>query len=226
MKIQKDGVAVAGSDLTWDNTNVVCFGADALIQTPAGEVAAGDLSVGDQVQTRDAGPQTIRWIGSRKLDAAMLEAHPNLRPIRITAGALGNGLPRSDLIVSPQHRILVRSKIAQKMFGTHEVLVPARQLCEIEGIDLAEDLHEVTYVHFLFDAHQIVLSNGAESESLFTGAQALKSVGPAARNEIFAIFPELARPDHHPLAARELVSGRLARKLAVRHMKNHRPLVQ
>lgn len=214
-----------GEQLTYDNTNVLCFGADALIRTATGDVMAGDLAVGDLVHTRDAGLQAIRWIGIRKIDAATLSAHPSLRPIRIRQGALGAGLPTTDLIVSPQHRVLVRSKIAQKMFGAAEVLVAAKQLCQIDGIDVAEDLRDVTYVHFLFNAHQIVLSNGAETESLFTGAEALKAVGPAAAVEIFTIFPELAQQDYLPVAARELVSGRLGRKLAVRHAQNGKPLV-
>ncbi|TKW63553.1 MAG: Hint domain-containing protein [Paracoccus denitrificans] len=225
LTVNNGGAAVAGGDLTHDNTNVVCFGADALIRTPTGEAAAADLAIGDLVETRDGGPQAIRWIGTRHLDAATLADNPKLRPVRIRAGALGEGLPQADLIVSPQHRMLVRSRIALKMFGAMEVLVAARQLCQIEGIDVADDLDSVTYVHFLFDAHQIVWANGAESESLFTGTEALRSVGPAAAAEIFAIFPELAAAEHDPLAARALVSSRLGRKLVVRHSQNEKPLV-
>ncbi len=222
--IQNGGAAVDGGGLTYDNTNVCCFGADAMIATDRADRAAGALSVGDLIQTRDAGLQAIRWIGKRTLTAAELAANPNLRPIRIRKGALGAGLPVADLIVSPQHRILVRSKIAQKMFGTMEVLVAARQLCQLDGIDLAEDLAQVTYVHFLFDDHQIVLANGAEAESLHTGEEALKSVGPAAVEEIFAIFPELRAGRARP-AARVLTSGRLGRKLVVRHVQNRKPLL-
>ncbi|WP_207100777.1 hypothetical protein [Paracoccus shandongensis] len=76
----------------------------------------------------------------------------------------------------------------------------------------------------LFDDHQIVLSNGAETESLHTGAQALDSVGPAAREEIFAIFPALRDGAERP-AARPMTSGRMGRKLAIRHHQNHKPLV-
>ncbi|MBA4489846.1 Hint domain-containing protein [Paracoccus sp. S1E-3] len=224
LTIQKDGAAVAGKDLTWDNTNVCCFGADTMIRTAKGEVEARSLSVGDLVETRDAGMQAIRWIGRRSFDSADLTEHPNLRPIRITRGALGSGLPEMDLIISPQHRMLVRSKIAQKMFGAMEVLVAAKQLCQLDGIDVAEDLTEVSYVHFLFEDHQIVLANGAEAESLHTGAEALKSVGPAAVEEIFAIFPELRQGRPRP-AARMLPSGRLGRKLVVRHLQNRKPLV-
>ncbi|WP_313136337.1 Hint domain-containing protein [Paracoccus jeotgali] len=225
MRIKDDLGAVDPLDLTWDNTNVVCFGADALIMADGDEVAAGDLQVGDLVETRDDGLQAIRWIGKRHLDADTLAAYPNLRPIRIRAGALGDGLPHSDLIVSPQHRILVRSRIAMKMFGAAEVLVAAKQLVQLDGIDIATDLDSVTYVHFLFDRHQIVLSNGAETESMFTGEEALRSVGPQAMAEIMAIFPELAQNHAEAVSARMLVSGRMGRKLAVRHAQNAKPLL-
>jgi hypothetical protein len=110
------------------------------------------------------------------------------------------------------------------MFGIDEVLVAAKQLCQMDGIDLACDLDGVTYVHFLFDDHQIVMSNGAETESLHPGTEALKSVGPAAREEIFAIFPDLRQGTERP-TARLLTSGRMGRQLAVRHQQNQKPLV-
>ena len=223
--LRNGGNAVAAETLDNTNTNVVCFGADALILTARGPVPAGKLAVGDQVQTRDAGLQPIRWIGQRSLGAAELEAAPNLRPIRIRAGALGRSTPDADLIVSPQHRVLVRSKIAQKMFGADEVLVAAKQLLPVEGIDIAEDLDEITYVHFLFDDHQVVWSNGAETESLHPGRQALTMIGKAAREEILTLFPDLRNADFVRPGARLLASGRMARKLAMRHAQNNKPLV-
>lgn len=224
LTIQNGGAAVGGEALTHETTRVVCFGADALIETDRGPVPAGALAVGDLVRTRDAGLQPIRWIGGTSLGAAQLAANPRLRPIRIRAGALGDGLPLTDLVVSPQHRVLVRSRIAQKMFGTDEVLVAAKQLCQLDGIDIAEDLDSVTYVHFLFDDHQIVFSNGAETESLFTGDVALNSVGPAALEEILTLFPQL-RSGVAPVPARVLASGRMGRKMATRHLQNRRALV-
>lgn len=169
--------------------------------------------------------QPIRWIGSARVSAGKLAATPNLQPIRIRASVLGPGIPARDLIVSPQHRILVRSKIALRMFGTDEVLIAARHLLEIPGIDVADDLHEVEYFHFLFDRHEIVFSNGAETESLFTGPVALGAVSAAAREEIFTLFPEL-RDEHSPcLPARVLANDRTGRQLAARHARNMRELV-
>lgn len=222
-------------DFTWNgvtytdveeiNYVVVCFGQGTQICTAQGEAAIEDLSEGDLVMTRDHGVQPIRWIGHRHLEEAVLAEHDNLRPIRIRAGALGAGVPDTDLLLSPQHRVLVRSKVAQRMFDAPEILVAAKQLLQIEGIDIARDLHGVTYYHMLFDRHEVVISNGAETESLYTGPEALKAVGPAARDEIFAIFPELQDHDYTPVAARPLASGRMGRKLAVRHAQNHKALV-
>lgn len=207
--------------LTEDQTAVVCFASGTLIKTCEGEIAVEDLKVGDKVLTLDDGYQPIRWIGIRKLSAQDLTKNPKLRPIRIRAGALGNDMPTQDLTVSPQHRILANSKIAERMFGVNEVLVGAKHLTELEGVEVAEDMTEVTYVHFLFEEHQIVFSNGARTESLYTGAEALKSISPKAREEIYAIFPGLqADPDAGTDAVRLLVPGRQARKLAERSARN------
>lgn len=204
---------------------VICFARGTLILTDRGEVAIETLRTGDLVRTRDNGLQPIRWIGSRRLDAATLRRRPDLQPIRIKAGALGENLPAQDLLVSPQHRILVRSRIAHKMFGTNEVLVAAKQLLQLDGVDIADDLHSVEYFHMLFDRHEVVISNGAETESLYTGPEALKSLPPAAVREILALFPELQNNGYVPASARTLGSGRMARKLAIRHIQNNKPMV-
>lgn len=203
--------------------NIICFAAGMRIRTPGGDVSVERLAAGMQVSTADNGDQTVRWVGVAKVD---LTQNPQLRPIRISAGALGGGKPEADLIVSPQHRILVRSKIAQRLFSTNEVLVAAKHLVSIDGIDLVHDLTQVEYVHFLCDDHQIVFANGAETESLFTGPEALKAVSPAARDEILAIFPELRDRDDTDLTqgARLLLSGGQARRLAERHAQHSRPL--
>lgn len=206
----------------------ICFVSGTQIVTSRGRINIENLRVGDLVLTMDSGFQPIRWMGSRKLDAIDLRVHAKFRPIRIRAGALGDGLPDQDLLVSPQHRILVRSKIALNMFGREEVLAAAKQLLLIEGIEVAEDVSDVEYWHILFEKHEIVWANGAPSESLYTGNEALKSVSPAAREEIFSIFPELRKPipENRPEGARLLITGRQARKLSQRHAIKNRSLLE
>lgn len=212
------------SNITYQ-TNPICFVTGTLIETDRGDVAVEDLMVGDLVQTVDHGYQEIRWIGTNVLSGKSLNSAPELRPICISAGALGQNTPEHDLYVSPQHRILVRSRIAEKMFGSNEVLVAAKQLVILEGIDYCDHPQGVSYVHFLFNQHEVVFANGAKAESLFTGPQALKTVGSAARQEIFTLFPELMDMDYKPTPARELATGRMGRRLAYRHAQNNKLLV-
>jgi len=207
--------------------DVPCFTSGTMIMTPSGEKAIDALSVGDEVITADHDVQRIRWIGTRRLSRSELAAKPKLRPIRIAAGALGNDLPRRDLLVSPQHRMLVRSAIAIRMFNSDEVLIPAHTLVGIPGVERDESAETVDYYHMLFDRHEIVFAEGAPSESLFTGPQALKSLSADARAEIFELFPWLERPDHTPEAARQIpVKGRQVRNMVQRHVKNAQPLLR
>ncbi|RYH03957.1 Hint domain-containing protein [Salipiger sp. IMCC34102] len=216
--------AVVTVDVDATGTLVVCFASGSMILTQAGETPVEALAVGDKVITRDHGAQSVRWIGRRNLSASVLEANPNLRPIRIRACAFGPGQPARDLMVSPQHRILVTSRIAERMFGSRDILVAAKQLLDLDGVEIATDVEEVEYIHFLLDQHEIVYSEWLATESLFTGPQALKSLSCEARFELLALFPELMRPDHLPASPVPLAPGKKARRLVERHRKNRKPV--
>ena len=218
------GGAVSGTDLTFDNTNVVCFGRGTMIETETGPRPIESLSVGDMVWTTGSGYQPIRWIGSRLCDTIDLAAHPNMRPIRISPRALGNDTPSRELLVSPQHRVLGRSAIANRMFGTDEVLVAAKKLIEIDGVAQADDIDSVEYFHFMFKRHEIVISNGAATESLLAGKEALNALTQEARAELFTIFPELLSESFLPTPAAFIPVGRQQKRLIARHRKNQKPL--
>ena len=200
-----------------DAPTFVCFRHGTLILTEQGDVPVEDVRAGDMVLTRDHGLQPLRWIGSKQVDGAALQAFESLRPVRISAGSLGSGLPERDLYVSQQHRILISSKVAQRMFGETEVLIAAKHLVGLAGIDIDDSLATLEYFHLLFDQHEIVCSEGAQTESLFTGPEALKSVDPAARAEIMALFPELLTDQDAYAPARPIGRGRVGRQLAKRH---------
>ncbi|WP_240643672.1 Hint domain-containing protein [Paracoccus siganidrum] len=218
--------AAADVSIPYAQQGAPCFTTGTLIETQLGPRRIEQLTPGDMIRTRDNGMRWLAWIGATRLDRRLLDLQPNLRPIRIRAGALGCGLPAQDLTVSPQHRVLIRSKIAARMFGEPEILVAAKHLIGLPGIEATDPAEGVTYWHMLFDGHELVRSNGAWTESLFTGPQAMESVGEAARREIFALFPELASPEFRPRGARRLLSGREGRKLAERHARNAHDLVE
>lgn len=170
---------------------VACFTPGTGIATPKGEVPVERLKKGDRVLTRDNGIQTIRWIGQKKLDHLQLKMLKELRPVLIKAGALGDGRPERDMMVSPMHRVLVHSDVAKRHFGESEVLVAAKDLLSLDGVSV-EAVPYVTYVHFLCDHHEIVLANGGWSESFQPAELSLKGMDEAQREEIFGLFPELS----------------------------------
>ncbi len=203
----------------------VCFTAGTSIKTNKGEIAVEDLMVGDEVQTMDNGFQPIRWVGNCFLTKREMAKKPKLRPIRIYAGSLGDQMPSKDLSVSPQHRVLVKSKIAKKMFNEEEVLIPANKLLAIDGIEIDEGIENVTYYHILFDRHEIIYSNDAPTESLFTGPEALKAVSPEARLEIETLFPELVSAEFQRKSIRYIPEkGKRMKQMAQRHQSNGKPL--
>jgi len=186
-----DTGALLGSSTFEDIENVIpCFTPGTTIATPTGERLIEDLREGDRIITRDNGLQEIRWIGTTELTGHKLARAPHLRPILIQAGSLGPNLPEQDILVSPQHRILMSGEKAQLFFEEREVLAAAKHLTDLDGVDEVGTLG-VTYIHFMFDQHEVVLSNGVWTESFQPGDQTMDSMGAGAKAEIFELFPEL-----------------------------------
>lgn len=191
---------------------VACFTPGAMILTDQGEIAVDDLQPGDRVLTRDHGYQPIRWIGRRDMTAVELLAEPRFNPVSIAAGALGAGMPHRDMLVSPQHRILITGARSELLFGEHEILVAAKHLVGQAGIEQRLS-SGVSYLHILFDAHEIVRADGAWSESFRPGAQTLNGMEEGQRSEILALFPELQTNIEAFPTARLALKGREARVL-------------
>ncbi|WP_226779658.1 Hint domain-containing protein [Oceaniglobus trochenteri] len=176
---------------TQDDDLPVCFGPDVLIDTDAGPVAARDLAVGDRVWTVDHGFQEIRWIGSTLISSGAMRTSDKHKLVKIAKGALGNDLPRRDMIVTRQHRILVASRAVRRSFRLNEVLVPAVQLLKIPGVTLIAAENDMRVVHFCFDRHEVVLAEGVKTESLFLGPNAIALMSPDMLAELSALFPLL-----------------------------------
>lgn len=166
------------------------FASGTTIATPTGERRVEELEVGDRVLTRDNGLQTIRWTGSGHLSSDDLRRAPSLRPVLIRRGALDQGLPEADILVSPLHNILIRNDKAAQFFEDSEVLAAAGHLTGLDGVDVV-DVSAITYCHFMFDRHQVVLSNGMWTESFRPDEGIIEGFGSAERRRMFDLFPQL-----------------------------------
>lgn len=202
------GATADYSTFTQENTGVVCFTSGTAIRTPRGDVLIDDLRVGDRVTTMDNGPQKVRWIGRRDVNAAALRAKPTLRPVLIPKGVLGVA---RDLLVSRQHGMLL----------DRDHLARAIHLCGgPPGIRIANEKRHVSYVHLMFDDHQIIFAEGVPSESFYPGPMAMKMMGTAPRLELLHLFPEL-----RGISAQippEVAYGPLARRFVRRRELLHR----
>ncbi|MEM7319157.1 MAG: Hint domain-containing protein [Pseudomonadota bacterium] len=157
-----------------------CFTPGTLIQTPTGARRIEFLRAGDYVTTRDRGPQPVLWAGGQSV-----AGKGKFAPVRIAAGTLDATRP---LLVSPQHRLLIRGWRAEMYFGADEVLVPALHL--VNGTTIKQvERKSVTYLHLMFSQHEILSANGVLSES-FLPATALERSERATCAELLHLFPE------------------------------------
>lgn len=183
----------------------ICFLKGSLILTPRGEVPVEDLRAGDVVMTGDDGPMPVRWI--RFTTHRWPGASEKSKPILISAGALGAGRPHRDLIVSPQHRMLLDGPDVERMFGVKQVLAPAKGLLGLKGVRRMKGMREAKYYHILLDRHCILKAEGALTESFFPGPMSLKALKRRQCRDIFDLFPDLqANPEtgYGPMARRGL----------------------
>ena len=144
----------SGRDVVDLSTVAPCFAAGTRIGTARGEVAVEDLRPGDLVALAGGGFERAVWIGRRTVDVD-LHAWPDLvRPLRVRAGALAEGVPSRDLLVSPEHAFLIDG-----------ALVPAGLLANGRSVAAERGIRRLTYFHVELPAHGVLLAEGAPAES-------------------------------------------------------------
>lgn len=181
-----------------------CFASGTLIETPGGPCAVEDLKAGDEVLTRDNGVQVLRWAGKRHI-ACHEQAFRAFQPVRLRKDCFARGVPERDVLVSPNHRILLRNPMVELVSGQKEVFCAAQLLINGQTI-VREPVGEITYHHLLFDRHEVLFASGCESESFFPGEIGLESLDPPARAEVLALLPRLCRdPESYGDTARPVL---------------------
>lgn len=212
------------SAATTAGDSVLCLARGTKIKTPCGETPVENLRPGDLVQTLSHGNQEIIWIGNWHATIHKQKENPNMRPVCICHGALGDGLPSRDIYVTANHRILIDSKIAKRMFGQDEVLVHAKHLVGLPGITRDMRLRHIEFFHFLTRQHEVIFADSAAVETVFTGPQTLLNLPQEAILRLKSFSPELFLEGHNPIPACYFPPNTAQKSLAKRHVRNSKPL--
>ncbi|MEO1239560.1 MAG: Hint domain-containing protein [Pseudomonadota bacterium] len=198
-----------------EGATIVCFTPGVMIDTQEGPRAVETLAPGDLVVTLDHGLQPVVWI--RKTDTPLDGLDIEKRPVLISAGALGQDRPAQDLVVSPQHRIMVGcEKQLDRVFG-EEAFVPAKALTPLPGVRHMTDQSQIQFIHFACARHEVVTANGCLTESLLLGPMVLQSLSSAEHEALHALFDVDAASGsvtNGPPARESLTVGGCRRKLA------------
>ncbi len=185
----KDG---GEKDFTADPSPVIiCFAKGTEIETSDGAQAIETLCIGDLVRTRDAGFVPLKWLGQTDVSASELRRWTHLSPVRVRRGAFGLGRPKKDVVLSPNHRVLISGSRAELYFGEPEVLLPVKALVDGVMIHHETACSGVSYFHLLLDGHHIVETSGLLSESLFLGDQTMLADSLQARQDLRSKLTEL-----------------------------------
>jgi hypothetical protein len=159
---------------------VLCFAAGTRIATPEGASLVEDLAIGDRVHAHFAGVTPIKWIGSRHVDCAR---HPDPRlvwPVRVGAGAFGQGQPYRDLLLSPNHSVYIEGD-----------LIPVLHL--VNGCSIVQlPVDEVTYYHLELAQHDLLMTEGLLTESYLDGGDRSNFINGT---EAMRLFPDFASVD-------------------------------
>lgn len=179
--------ALSPADGVLSPVGLAAYVAGTLIDTPDGPRPIETLVAGDVVTTLANGSRPLRWVGRRRVSTLALLAYPALRPVEFAAGTIGNARP---LRVAAQQRMLIDDWRAEVYFGEDRVLVAAQALVDDQGARVVLPGGGLDYVTLLCDRHEVLLAEGALSESFHPGEAGLSRLTPAERLEVEALVPE------------------------------------
>ena len=167
---------------TTATTYTMCFTAGTRISTPDGERLVEDLRIGDSVATSEGRAVSVKWIGRQTVHTRFGPAE-RLMPVRFAAGSLGEGLPHTDLTVTADHGMLVSGVICHA-----GALVNGET---ITRVPLAEMGETYTVYHIETEAHEIILANGAPSETFIDNASRRAFDNVAEFEALYGDVPEM-----------------------------------
>lgn len=165
----------------------------ANIRTPCGLRRIEIIRPGDLVVTRANGLQPVQMVWKRTLTREQIERHPDLAPIRLKPRAIGPMMPQRDLLVAPDHRLLIPGFRLAGLPADQCVLAEARELSGLsDDVHTDTSMESVSFFQLVFDCHQVFAANGLPVESFLPDATGVMQLDSTHHGALVDRFPELA----------------------------------
>lgn len=169
----------------------VGLGGAAQVRTPCGPRRIENIRIGDLVVTRDNGLQPVRAVWSRTVTEAEMAADPSLSPVRLRPRCIGPMMPKCDLLVAGDHRLLIPGWRLADQPDTNAAFISARDIAGTSDAAYVDrSRSEVTFHNLVFDAHQVFAANGMPVESFLLTDENLGQLDASTRQGIERSFPE------------------------------------
>jgi hypothetical protein len=176
------------------------------VLTMDGEIPVEALRIGDMLRAASGVLRPVKWIGRRSYGGRFMAKNPALVPVVIRVGALGDGIPRRNLLVSPSHALFIDG-----------MLIEAADLINGESIVRAEPPAAVEYVHIELDKHDVIVADGACAETfvdegnrgMFHNAAEFAALYPHARRSFGRLCAPLVRDGAALSLVRQCLASRL-----------------
>ena len=166
------------------------------VRTPCGPRRIENIRKGDLIVTRDSGLQAVRMVFSKTYSQQEISADPSLAPIRFRPRALGPMMPQQDLLLAPDHQVLVPGYRLADVPDTMSRLITARDIADrSDAAFVDKNFDEITYYNIVFDAHQIFCVNGLPVESFLPSKAKTKNMDKAVSGSLVELFPEFAKTE-------------------------------
>ncbi|MFV1441154.1 MULTISPECIES: Hint domain-containing protein [unclassified Phaeobacter] len=174
------------------SAGIPCFTPNVLLATRRGAVPAGQIRVGDLLQTADNGFQPVIWVGKRHLSSAELLQRPHLRPYCLRPGGILS--PERPMLLSPQHRLIVSDRALMPDHSRDEKFISSKLLAEADPDFTCQIAHHapVTYVHLMTEQHEVIFAEGIATETFWPGPEAIRGLSVDDMRELLTLFPDLA----------------------------------
>lgn len=187
------------------------------VRTPCGPRRIENVRPGDLIVTRTNGLQAVRMVWRRSLSQDRMRANPERAPVRLKPRAVGPMMPQQDLVLAPEHPILIPGYRLSGVADTAGGLMAAGALAGTSDAAYVDrSMERARLFTLVFDTPQVFVANGLPVASVELSVEVMERLDDDLRQLVLQKFPQLGRePAAYPPVEYSRVTAEAYRPAAV-----------